>query len=635
MRVRLRVVAQRALGQRVVLLRQQAGRARAASIICSNSSSASLRRPVRRYASISHACTGGTRPRCRAARRPTGSGTRSDPLRRSASTAGRSPGTAGRRRAAARTGRSTAPPRRGRRRRRRRCTRRTSSFQPCSSTFAAMGRAAPTHSARPGRPCRSRQPQRPVDRHPAHHLASRRGAAAGRRASQMPWSGSCQRRADRLHHRLHEQRDVVVRELAAARSASRAHQVGDRPEHVELHLAVRGVADAHRAGAGVAGQGLDHGLRAELAAVARCTAGAAAPGGRRCCPRSRRSSAAAPRPPRWSRGRPAPARSAPRRAASSSGSPSCGRRRAPPGSDDGGGGQDRRRSARGTGRAGSARCAAPVAGASRGQLQRRGPVRASGCSVAASRSARPSTAARVESCRSPAQLQHAACRRRGEVDRGARGRCRPSSTIVPFDAGRVEHHRLVASRAPRSPSPIGCSRIGTWPKSGRGANSTAAGPDRPASTRTSDRCRCDCRVEPVGHGQARPAGLDRHRAAAGSAGRAAGRRAPGGPRSARPARRRPGRRTRAGESGPRVAQPGDPGVRRHEGDGVAVGQHRVPLDRHRLLAEEPAAAGSQEQRRAPAPPRAGRRRGSWRSVSPTPTLMPRSGPCRRRTRSRR
>ena len=46
------------------------------------------------------------------------------------------------------------------------------------------------------------------------------------------------------------------------------NEVGDRPEDVELELAVGGVADAYRPGAGVAGQGVDDRLGAEVVAVA-------------------------------------------------------------------------------------------------------------------------------------------------------------------------------------------------------------------------------------------------------------------------------------------------------------------------------------------------------------------------------
>ena len=85
------------------------------------------------------------------------------------------------------------------------------------------------------------------------------------RASQMPWSGSCQRR-DTASTMSPDQLD---RATAPARRAGRrvGQQVGDRAEHVELDLAVGRVADADRAGAGVPGQGLDDRLGAQLETV--------------------------------------------------------------------------------------------------------------------------------------------------------------------------------------------------------------------------------------------------------------------------------------------------------------------------------------------------------------------------------
>ena len=48
--------------------------------------------------------------------------------------------------------------------------------------------------------------------------------------------------------------------------------------------------------------------------------------------------------------------------------------------------------------------------------------------------------------------------------------------------------------------------------------------------------------------------------------------------------------------GTRVAEPGDAGVRRHERDRLAVGEHRVALDRHGVGAGEPFAAALDEAR---------------------------------------
>ena len=230
-----------------------------------------------------------------------------------------------------------------------------------------------------------------------------------------------------------------------------------------------------------------------------------------------------------SRGRPGPARSSPRRAASSSGSPSCGPRRAPraatwsprPGS---------RRSARGTGRAASARCAATRSRASTGRLQRRRPSPASAARRRAAARRRRSPVV-LEAVRAEAQLQQAPAAGGGR-GRPRRGRvsCPPSSTDRPTRRRGSRARSARSSRARAGPSPSGWSRIGTWPNSGRGANSSRARPV-PVSTRTSVESpgASRGRVEPVGDGQPGPAGLDGHRARAGSAGPAAG----------RPARARP------------------------------------------------------------------------------------------------
>jgi hypothetical protein len=101
-------------------------------------------------------------------------------------------------------------------------------------------------------------------------------------------------------------------------------------------------------------------------------------------------------------------------------------------------------------------------------------------------------------------------------------------------------------------------------------------------------------LQPVGDGQVGPAGLHGHRAGA----------VPLPERDAAAFRRDgevPGRGA-ADEIGedrrrvrPGVAQPADLGVRGDQGDGTAVRQHRVPLDRHRVLAVQPGAAGLQQQ----------------------------------------
>jgi hypothetical protein len=47
--------------------------------------------------------------------------------------------------------------------------------------------------------------------------------------------------------------------------------------------------------------------------------------------------------------------------------------------------------------------------------------------------------------------------------------------------------------------------------------------------------------------------------------------------------------------GPGVAQPAQPRVRRDQRDSPTIGQHRVPFDRHRPLAEQPVPPGLQQQ----------------------------------------
>ena len=67
---------------------------------------------------------------------------------------------------------------------------------------------------------------------------------------------------DRLHHRL-DHVPVLLPDVPARRGHGR-EQVGDRAEYVELDLPVGRVAHTHGPGAGVAGEGVDHCLGAEL-----------------------------------------------------------------------------------------------------------------------------------------------------------------------------------------------------------------------------------------------------------------------------------------------------------------------------------------------------------------------------------
>ena len=69
-----------------------------------------------------------------------------------------------------------------------------------------------------------------------------------------------------------------------------------------------------------------------------------------------------------------------------------------------------------------------------------------------------------------------------------------------------------------------------------------------------------------------------------------------------------------------MAQPGDRGVGCDQRDGAAVGQHRVPLDRHRALAVEPVAPGLRARARAPARRPPGRPPGNARRGLAGPDL---------------
>ncbi len=229
------------------------------------------------------------------------------------------------------------------------------------------------------------------------------------------------------------------------------------------------VADPHRPGSGVPGQGVDDRLGAQLVAVDRVerVQPLRVPAG--ALDAAVDPAQAAPRPRRASPGRPAPGRSSRRRAASSSGSPSCGRRPAPraatwsprPGS---------RRSARGTARAGSARCAATSSRALAGQSQRRAPS--------------PSTAARrppaarrrligwrLQAVRAEPQLQHAVAAHRGQVDGGAG---RVVAAVVDDRPSRRRGSTARPARWSRAPAArrrAAGAGPATWPNSGRGANS--------------------------------------------------------------------------------------------------------------------------------------------------------------------
>ena len=99
--------------------------------------------------------------------------------------------------------------------------------------------------------------QRPVQRHPAHHLGV---DVVPRRPPGLPdpvvgLVPAGQHGRGHLDHQL----PVGVGQHALP-GAEGVDQFGDRPEDVQLHLVVRGVADPDRPGARVAGQALDDGL---------------------------------------------------------------------------------------------------------------------------------------------------------------------------------------------------------------------------------------------------------------------------------------------------------------------------------------------------------------------------------------
>ena len=253
-------------------------------------------------------------------------------------------------------------------------------------------------------------------------------------------------------------------------------QVGDRAEDVELDLPVGGVADADRPGAGVPGQRVDDGLGPELEPVDRVerVQPLRVPVG--AVDARRPPSAGAPRPPPASRGRPGRARSSPRRAASSTGSPSCGRRRAP-------------RAARWSPRRGSSRSAAWQSPRSVSALRStvlRSPSPAAAASPPSrATAARPAPAGRRSApdggsrfVGAEAQLDRdpSAVRRRGRRRRGrCRGRRRRRRPTRPR-ARTARSARWSRARAARRRA--AASWTGTWPNSGRGANSSRATPGR-------------------------------------------------------------------------------------------------------------------------------------------------------------
>ncbi len=102
-------------------------------------------------------------------------------------------------------------------------------------------------------------------------------------------------------------------------------------------------------------------------------------------------------------------------------------------------------------------------------------------------------------------------------------------------------------------------------------------------------------VEVVLDDQPRPARLERERARDVALRRRRTLvRGPHGERAGRPAAHQLGEQRRA--VGSRVAQPGDARVGRHERDRVAVGEHRVALDRHGVGARQPFAAALDQAR---------------------------------------
>ena len=110
------------------------------------------------------------------------------------------------------------------------------------------------------------QLHRPVHGQPAHHLGVH---VVPRRQPGLPQPvvGFVPAAFDGGDHRLDDPPLLVAHR--AAHLGHARDQVGDRPEHIELQLAVGGVADAHRPRPGVPGQRVDDRLGAQVVPVHR------------------------------------------------------------------------------------------------------------------------------------------------------------------------------------------------------------------------------------------------------------------------------------------------------------------------------------------------------------------------------
>ena len=207
---------------------------------------------------------------------------------------------------------------------------------------------------------------------------------------------------------------------------------------------------------------------------------------------------------------------------------------------------------------------------------------------------------RVEALRVEAELQHRPPARRREVDDRA-GTVVPAVVEhVPLDAGRVERDRLAAAEheqpvAERLQPDRDLAELGPRselePRRGLTGEHADEGGAAAARARLDDACssvRAGA-LEPVGDRDAGPARLDAHRAGPVAL-------AERKPLSHRRHREVPGPRAaedvgedrggiRAGVTEPRHAR-----VRGEQRHGRAIGDHRMALDRHRVLAVEPGAA---------------------------------------------
>ena len=477
------------------------------------------------------------------------------------------PGSAGRRRPADRTARSTATTRPSRRSRRRRCTRRRSSSQPLSSTFSAMVVAQRAASSGTGPAVPLEELERPVDGHPAHDLGVH--VVPGRQA-RLPDAvvGLVPAPLDRLDHRLHQREVAGVRPRGLG---ERGDQVGDRAEHVEL----------------------------DLAGWRRCRP---APGGSRRSPGSVSMTASGPSSVPSTRVQRVQPLRVPagvcRRTVSVQPQQRLGllggaevdqglgghRGVAQPavpvvpvadppissGSEDGRGGQDR------AGRlvpqpAQRERAAHDQVAGDRRQPQRVGPVPPARPRRLAWRSsdARP-RAGRVGRCPGAAPARRVPPDAL-QVDHGpGQVAVPPSSSDVPVDAGGVERDRLVG--AEHQQARRRAAAAGSAPGRTRAAARTRPGPgELPDST-------ARCATSPLGVGGRRSSQSvtvspdqrvstvivpGRYRWPSGRPPRSGRDREVAGRRRRRAGRRRPRRRVRL-----RVAQPGDPGGRGQQGDGV-------------------------------------------------------------------